>query len=910
MTPLLHNITNVDLAALRDGMTSEICTRLVEQHRGLVMAACCRILRDSSLAEDAAQETFLLLTKKARHLPPQTSLPGWLYQTACRTALNLQRQARRRRVRESSPEAADSTLPQAPSEQWSELEAHLDEAMLKLTQRQRDLVIQCYFENQPQRAAAQALGISETVVSRELARAIESLRRFLAKRGVGISGATLVALLSTHAAKGVALSATPLLVSAMMATAKAGASASVATFTGQILALTTAMKLPLSAATTLLLVLAGYDLASSDSSLMYWLTGASHSEPPAGVNSKHGQNSRLSLSADEKAKWLAEARDIWAGAPRIPQQRLQQLMSQFLTESDPEKQFPILQDMGIKIQRSAFDQLVTTRTSAPAQSYQANFHLLKSLWKEFIRAHPREAVAWAYATSGYTSKDLNELDTVLAISAPSQRRNVAAWAAFMETSPDPRIPAHAQLWLEEWDHPGSIWAKAKEVGIEDTTIGGYLKTIITDEASSRSLPLLLGSPDAAFKSHHILALVPRLTTEQLLELADQHFTQDAEVANLLRATAGDPTASFEGAHAFLLKSTDPDPSKYDRTYADWAIECARTLYKQWLKLDPTAVLNPMLISSNRAYQEALFSEGVRSGNFTEDAVLQWLSETEPSTRDVYLATFYSAQEADDPERTLRRITQSNAIEDQVTAAKAILGHWARTRPEAAATWIEGLPVGADRQELAAEVASIWVGSHPKEALAYVQQQGLGLDALVGSLAFALRNQSEVSIQPLLQPFREDPDHDKVIVMTAGYRLPSQPDAAFRFMADHAVGDWQEMAVTEIARWLELHDSRSESFAQALSAQDLTSVSQERLQTLAERYIRNLAQQDQLEEALDWTLSLPVQAASQARSSAAQFAPQNIPYQTKMRAWIQKATLPAEEKSALFAIIDPHKRKGS
>ncbi len=66
----------------------------------------------------------------------------------------------RRHVRESSPEAAANTLPAESAEEWAVLEPQLDEAMLTLPARQRDLVVRCHFENQPQRAAARSLGIS------------------------------------------------------------------------------------------------------------------------------------------------------------------------------------------------------------------------------------------------------------------------------------------------------------------------------------------------------------------------------------------------------------------------------------------------------------------------------------------------------------------------------------------------------------------------------------------------------------------------------------------------------------------------------------------------------------------------------------------------------------------------------
>ena len=43
----------------------------------MVKAACHRILRDAALAEDMAQDVFLLLVRKLPSLPRRTNLGGW-----------------------------------------------------------------------------------------------------------------------------------------------------------------------------------------------------------------------------------------------------------------------------------------------------------------------------------------------------------------------------------------------------------------------------------------------------------------------------------------------------------------------------------------------------------------------------------------------------------------------------------------------------------------------------------------------------------------------------------------------------------------------------------------------------------------------------------------------------------------
>jgi len=167
----------------------------------MVKAACQRILRDAALAEDAAQEVFLLLVRKLPALPAQTILGGWLYFTACHLARTHHRTHARRWQRENQPEVIETFMNPAQDTLWSELEPLLDDAMLTLSERQRELVLSHYFQNNSQRAAAALVGCSESVASRDLAAALETLRRFFSRHGVTVSGAALVTLLTTHGAQ-------------------------------------------------------------------------------------------------------------------------------------------------------------------------------------------------------------------------------------------------------------------------------------------------------------------------------------------------------------------------------------------------------------------------------------------------------------------------------------------------------------------------------------------------------------------------------------------------------------------------------------------------------------------------------------------------------------------------------------
>ena len=206
----------------------------------MVKAACQRILGDAALAEDAAQEVFLLLVRKLASLPPQTILGGWLYVTACHLARTHQRGQARRRQRENQPEAQENFMNAAQDTLWRELEPLLDNAMLTLSQRQRELVLIHYFQNQTRRAAATLVGCSETVASRELGVAIERLRTFFAREGVTVTGVALITLLTVRGAQASMAAGT---VAATMSAASALAGASEASLFIALMKTTTTTKI-------------------------------------------------------------------------------------------------------------------------------------------------------------------------------------------------------------------------------------------------------------------------------------------------------------------------------------------------------------------------------------------------------------------------------------------------------------------------------------------------------------------------------------------------------------------------------------------------------------------------------------------------------------------------------------------
>jgi RNA polymerase sigma factor (sigma-70 family) len=173
---------------------------IVERHGPLVLSVCRRVLRREHPAEDACQSTFLVLARKAGTIRKREALGNWLYGVALRVARKLDADARRRSAQEVTE--ADAPLPDAAGEiTWREGLAVLDEELNRLPATYRSALILCYLEGRTQEEAARELGCGPRALCGRLARARESLRRRLVRRGVTLSAALLGALLvSTHAA--------------------------------------------------------------------------------------------------------------------------------------------------------------------------------------------------------------------------------------------------------------------------------------------------------------------------------------------------------------------------------------------------------------------------------------------------------------------------------------------------------------------------------------------------------------------------------------------------------------------------------------------------------------------------------------------------------------------------------------
>ncbi len=153
------------------------------------------MLRDPHLAEDVTQSTFLLLARSAVQLTNHAVLAGWLHQTARNLASKVVRTEVRRREREQEVVAMNPTDTTSESDNWATVAPHLDDALVELSDTERDVVLLRYFQKKSAREIAATLKIGEEAAQRRVSRAVERLRELFMQKGVALGDVALVSLL-------------------------------------------------------------------------------------------------------------------------------------------------------------------------------------------------------------------------------------------------------------------------------------------------------------------------------------------------------------------------------------------------------------------------------------------------------------------------------------------------------------------------------------------------------------------------------------------------------------------------------------------------------------------------------------------------------------------------------------------
>lgn len=156
---------------------------LLRRHGPMVLDVCRGVLGDGPDAEDAFQDSFLILAQKVGSIRKGASLGSWLHGVAHRTALKARaRAAVRQKYEARTPHRHTS---EADDLSWREVRQVLHEELGSIPARYREPLVLCYLEGVTQQRAAARLGLAERTLRERLERGRSLLRVRLARRGLG-----------------------------------------------------------------------------------------------------------------------------------------------------------------------------------------------------------------------------------------------------------------------------------------------------------------------------------------------------------------------------------------------------------------------------------------------------------------------------------------------------------------------------------------------------------------------------------------------------------------------------------------------------------------------------------------------------------------------------------------------------
>ena len=166
--------TDVELVEASRRGEREAFGHLVARYQDVVCAVSFSSTGDRGLSEDVAQETFLAAWRRLDQLRETGRVKPWL----CGIARNLARKARRRTRRE---EEIDDDLPAAGANPFDhaaqvETERVVRDALARIPDAYREVLVLYYHEGQSIRDVAEALDMTEAAVMQRLSRG----RRYLA----------------------------------------------------------------------------------------------------------------------------------------------------------------------------------------------------------------------------------------------------------------------------------------------------------------------------------------------------------------------------------------------------------------------------------------------------------------------------------------------------------------------------------------------------------------------------------------------------------------------------------------------------------------------------------------------------------------------------------------------------------
>ena len=163
---------------------------LVLRHSGMVIATALRRGGSWELAQEAAQNVFTSLSRKAARLAGVTTISPWLHRAAVlEAAALLRRETRYRHAMNRSQQDPSRAIPTVSMpvetvDHWEPVRPLVDEALNALSTADREMLLLHHVEGRTFHDIATRLGLTAEAAQRRGHRALEKLTSRLRRRGV------------------------------------------------------------------------------------------------------------------------------------------------------------------------------------------------------------------------------------------------------------------------------------------------------------------------------------------------------------------------------------------------------------------------------------------------------------------------------------------------------------------------------------------------------------------------------------------------------------------------------------------------------------------------------------------------------------------------------------------------------
>ena len=182
-----------ELIALAAGGDRAAFHTLVERHRPLVYRVAFQFAGNHHDADDIAQEVFIKVYQSLGRFRQDAQFSSWLYRIAMNACIDHRRRQSphlAHREMDDPDLALDSAADAQPGPEdcaaGAELGVALQAAVDQLPPRQRLIFVMRHHEGLKLHEIAEALGLQDGTVKRQLHSAVHRLRRVLATHGAGM----------------------------------------------------------------------------------------------------------------------------------------------------------------------------------------------------------------------------------------------------------------------------------------------------------------------------------------------------------------------------------------------------------------------------------------------------------------------------------------------------------------------------------------------------------------------------------------------------------------------------------------------------------------------------------------------------------------------------------------------------